>query len=210
MKICAQAGPLLDDYVDGELTADDTAAVQAHIESCAACRQTEAELRALRARTAELPDAIEPPRDLWKSIAQRIEEGAGPSNVVEAPFNRPAARRSSWRRVLPIAAALLVTVAGLSIYYTMHHARSGAAYLAAESEYVSARAELLAAIDERKDSLTPETLVAVEENLRVIDQAVSEIRAAMATDPQDPRLADMLMATREKEMDFLQQVVRIP
>ena len=212
MRTCAQIEPLLDDYADDVLAADDAAAVDAHLKSCTACGQAVAALRGLMARTGELPESIAPSHDLWYGIAERIaspvaDEG-GASNVTKVSFGRQGAPRHVWRRALGIAAALLLTVVGL--YYGVYRAGSGSPYLAAEGDYVQARADLLAAIDERKESLAPETLAAVEENLQVIDQAVSEIRVAMDNNPQDARLAGMLVATREKEMDFLQQVVRIP
>ena len=59
------------------------------------------------------------------------------------------------------------------------------------------------------DSLPAETLATLEENLLVIDEAVQGIRAALDSDPGNPSLVRLLLATRQKEMDFLGTMVRL-
>jgi anti-sigma factor RsiW len=81
-------------FVDGELDAETTAAVAAHLETCAACRaQAEAE-RGLSARLRSLPAP-----DLPAGLEARVRAQAR---------RRPVVVRAAARWVLPLAAALVV------------------------------------------------------------------------------------------------------
>jgi len=62
-----RAGRLLSAYVDSELTAAETRAVQAHLLDCAACRDAYENLRAARDLLAGLPPA-EPEGEFWAAI----------------------------------------------------------------------------------------------------------------------------------------------
>ena len=80
-------------FVDGELDAETTAAVAAHLETCAACRaQAEAE-RGLSARLRSLPAP-----DLPAGLEARVRAQAR---------RRPVAVRAAARWALPLAAALV-------------------------------------------------------------------------------------------------------
>ncbi|MGB2869241.1 MAG: FecR domain-containing protein [Bacteroidota bacterium] len=63
---------LLDDYVDGILSADDMQEVRLHLQSCSECSEEIAQLRSLLATASTLPRVIVPPRDLWSGISDRI------------------------------------------------------------------------------------------------------------------------------------------
>lgn len=62
-----RAGRLLSAYVDSELTAAETRAVQEHLLDCAACRDAYENLRAARELLAGLPP-VEPPAEFWAGI----------------------------------------------------------------------------------------------------------------------------------------------
>jgi hypothetical protein len=81
-------------FVDGELDAEVTASVAAHLESCAACRaQAEAE-RGLRARLRSLPTP-----DLPAGLEARVRSQTR---------RRPVVSRAVVRWALPLAACLVV------------------------------------------------------------------------------------------------------
>lgn len=207
---CEEAIDRLDEYVDGTLPERDLHEVELHLHGCAGCREEERLLRSLLAQAAALPRAIEPPRDLWPAIANRIAEGAA----------RP--RAGSWWAPMALAvAAVLVMALAATLLRRQGPSRSPAALVPAletvsmrpigdaEADYERATAALLAALDERRGSLSPETLAAVERNLAVIDQAMDEVRAALRQDPGSPQLARMLAATHRKKVDVLQRVVKL-
>jgi hypothetical protein len=79
----------------------------------------------------------------------------------------------------------------------------------AERDYERATAELMAALDTRRASLSPETSASIDENLRVIDQALAEIRAALEKDPASLRLGRMLTSTHEKKIETLRRVLKL-
>jgi anti-sigma factor RsiW len=66
--MCEEIRKLLDDFVDGTATAEDSAAFRAHTASCAACAAELAALKSLRNVTASLSREIEPEADLWSEI----------------------------------------------------------------------------------------------------------------------------------------------
>src|SRR5205823_3753210 len=61
----------LSEYVDGELDSAETAALEAHLETCGRCYATVGELRLVVARAKSLPDTP-PANDLWAGIANEI------------------------------------------------------------------------------------------------------------------------------------------
>ena len=70
-----RAGRLLSAYVDSELTAAETRAVQEHLLDCAACREAYENLRAARELLAGLPPA-EPPAEFWAGVRGPVMRAA--------------------------------------------------------------------------------------------------------------------------------------
>ncbi len=207
---CEEAIDRLEEYVDGTLPERDLHEVELHLHDCAGCREEERLLRSLLTQAAALPRGIEPPRDLWPAIADRIAAGAA----------RP--RAASWWAPMALAvAAVLVMALAATLLHRQGPPRSPAALVPvletvstrpigdAEADYERATAALRAALDERRGSLSPETLAAVERNLAVIDQAMAEVREALRKDPGSPQLTRMLAATHRKKVDVLQRVVKL-
>lgn len=82
-----------------------------------------------------------------------------------------------------------------------------AAFRPAEQEYQKAITELQAALQARRGQLAPQTVATIEANLRIIDQAIRESRAALAADPNRPELARMLSKAYDTKLDVLRQAV---
>jgi anti-sigma-K factor RskA len=221
---CDEVDLLLDEYVDGTLAAGVAREVTDHLAACAACRRGEARSRALVRRTRDLPRSIEPRRDLWDGIEASIRTGDSEATTTG---RRRAGLTGPWSR-LALAAATLVLVAGTALLVGLRLGRSTAGKGTAPSgpgvaaavagldleqvgcEYDRARGQLLAVLDARRGSLTPATVEVVERNMRVIDHAVRDIRAALAESPGDQALGQLLLATYRREIDLLQQVTRLP
>ena len=79
--VCASGVELLMDYLEGELSAEVRAAIDAHVAGCARCvafvdtyRATPEILR--RATVASLPGDLE--AELMRAVRGRFGEGAGP------------------------------------------------------------------------------------------------------------------------------------
>jgi anti-sigma factor RsiW len=62
----------------------------------------------------------------------------------------------------------------------------------------------------RRDVLDPKTVAIVERNLRIIDSAITESRAALARDPNSALLTDRLNNVLGSKVDLLRTVAFIP
>ena len=74
-----------------------------------------------------------------------------------------------------------------------------------EAQYASATAELSAELAKAKNRLDPATYAVIERNLRVIDSALVESRRALASDPRNQVLEQLVVATWRQKMDFLRR-----
>lgn len=215
----------LDDWVANELPDEDRQAVEFHLAVCGDCR-TEAEaLRALLEDVATLPLEMAPGRDLWAGIAARIEPQA---DVV--PIS--SARRWKAPRWLAMAATV-VGVAISSSLITMKVMENRApepvasapvqgvaapstatptalvAFKPAEQDYEVAIADLERVLTARRATLAPETVKTLETNLRIIDEAIRQSRAALVQDPNSRELTDMLADAYGQKLNVLQQAVEL-
>ncbi len=81
---------------------------------------------------------------------------------------------------------------------------------ATEAEFSRAAENLLAALEAQRDRIPPETLSLVEENLRAINEAISETHRAMESDPDNARLGRLMRAMYHTKMRLLQGAAEIP
>ena len=83
------------------------------------------------------------------------------------------------------------------------------AFEPAEREYQAAIDDLAALLRSRRARLAPETVATLERNLRIIDQAIAESRAALMKDPDSRELAQMLSGVYDTKVKMLQQAVEL-
>jgi hypothetical protein len=206
---------LLSDLADGELGSEHRASALAHVEACPQCRRELEAIRSIKADLAALPKEQAPARDLWPGIRGRLEASARSKVDLRAAEVIPVGTR---RRLVPLAvAAGLVLVAGASILFSQrtahratperaHRGETHALEIApGEKEYGRALEELRRDFDQRRSELRPETVEVVEQNLRLIDQAIVRTREALATDPGSPDLTLLLSSAYEMEIELLRQ-----
>lgn len=197
----------LDDYIDDELSVKDARLVAAHLDECEVCRAEEHALRQLVERARSLPKSVMPRRDLWNGIEAQIE-----GRVVA--FETRSARRFSsrvWAPLMSFAAAVAV-VATLVFSRDIDDAFTPPVVqenpvLAGELEYMAAKEALLTELASTGDSLSPEIVATVEDNLRIIEDAVLQLRTALADEPNNPQLERLLVATYKSQVELLQQAV---
>lgn len=218
---CAEVDDRLDDYLDGAQSEAEFQELELHLQGCEACREQERRLRSLLAQAAALPRELAPARDLWPDIEKRL----GRRNLLRFP-GTPGARRA-WLAAALAAAAALVVASGLALRSGVvppsRHVSSEpsgaprsvamstepADVLEAEREYAKAASVLLAALDSRRERLSPETMATVERDLQVIDEALADIRKALEKDPSSGALNHLLASTHQRKVKVLQQVVRL-
>ena len=216
---CQELDVRLDEWLDGLLSPPLAAEVEAHLASCAACRESARKLRQLLAHATALPRSVAPPRDLWPGIESRVAP-SGWSRLLA--WDNPTLLAAA-AVVVGLLAVVLVnrspgTVRTVEIPVanpaTLAQVSAGTAVddpvlAQAERDYETAANTLLAALQQRRRALTPQTIAGVQQNLQVIDRALVEVRQALARDPRNPELNRMLVATHRKKVDVLQRVVRL-
>lgn len=214
---------LLDDYVTGELTEDARALVTEHVAGCELCSAEVESLKDILARAAELPKSIDPPADAWSNIRQAIERDA---EVLE---RAPVAK--AWWRPLTAAAAVLVVAAvsstatylyvtrdqgGVTASQTTAAARpagetpaSLAAFTIEENNYLRTASILQELLDSQQGMLAPETVAQLKASLRTIDEAILEARNALARDPANKVLIEMLSSSYRQKVDLLRRTTEM-
>ena len=215
---CEELRDRLDDWVDGALPTPQAREVEAHLAVCPSCRRDESELRQLLAHAAALPRSVAPSRDLWPAIAGRIErERAWPWRLAWGPVALAAAAAlvialATWAVLRPATGSVHtveIPARTTPSPVAAESTRIDPALLAAERDYELAANALLAALQARRNELSPETLTIVERNVAVIDVALAEVRRALEVDPANPELSRMLVATHRKKLDALRRVMRL-
>jgi anti-sigma factor RsiW len=199
----------LNDLADDTLSAADRLGVEAHVSSCAPCRDTVESLRVLRAGLRALPRDVAPPTHVLAAVHARIESVDPP-----AWYARP--------RLLAAAAVALMVVSSAATALVLRGGADASAPQAAaveaarpagttrpvaagglERSYEDAIAELQRTFALQRADLAPETLQVVETSLVVIDGALAEARAALEADPANAGLADLVRAGYERKLDLL-------
>ncbi len=159
------------------------------------------------AAASELPTEISPDRDLWPGIA----EGIAPQ------------RRSRWMPMLAQAAVVVLLVGASSgvTFLAMKDDQQPAQVImpdllfeptafssgyALGAEYLEARSEIAAQLDEELARLSPRTRADVEENLRLIRAAIAEINAALEEEPTNALLQELLLDAYQDELAMMHQV----
>jgi Putative zinc-finger len=226
---------VLSDYLDDDLDPQARAAVDAHLAGCEPCRSTLADLTALRGAATAWRDAeAAPSADLWPGIAARLAgpRELAPAGAPPAATSGPriAWYRRRWSVGLPelaLAATLMAALGGTLLWPRLTPAppaADGATPIIAEAEafdggdgrvtpvnfadaqYDAAVVDLERVLREQRDRLDPRTVVVLERNLRVIDDAIRDAREALATDPlRNAHLA----GARQRKLDLLRRAALI-
>lgn len=189
----------------------------------------DAESDELSRRLAELPASLEPARDLWPEVAARLE----PRDRKVVPLTAwrrvrriasQAASRPMWGQAL--AAGVGLVVGALLTYLALSGADAGPgvegdpstgtgdgrlvasaqAIDEAEVQFLRAKEELWLAVFARRDELSPEAWEMVQQNLRILDGAVEDLRSALGEDPENPELHQRILANQRRSLDLLQEV----
>ncbi len=169
------------------------------------------ELARLLERASDLPKSQEPRRDLFRGIENRIGQAEQQPSTsrwsLATLFPRPLAAAG--------VAALLVAMTAVGVLWVVQPlgAPSSDLEMAAIAERLRARdgvagvhQSVVAILEARRADLAPETVAAVEENLRSIDRAIAEIHLALESNPNHHRLNFLLAEAYGREADLLERL----
>ena len=206
----------LNDYIDGALSESALQRVHAHLLECGACAQQVEQLTALKAGLAGLPSDIVPERDLRPDIWRQID------HPVVADIGQTR-RRALWsvRYRLAAAAVVLIVASSAVTLMIVQSQRSGSFEpggsdvrlvglnsRALERQYSEEVHELELVLRKSRGALAPETVKILEDNLRIIDNAIREAKAALASDPQSDMLVDLLRSAYERKLELLRHAAK--
>src|SRR5262245_48778359 len=215
------------DYVDETLGAAERAEVERHLASCGECRALVADLREIR-RVAGSLDLREPPVRAWGRIERAIrlegEHSAEQASRVQGLLRSKAV----WTWMAAAAVLVLAVVTGLR--YTPRSATTGPATTQAgatngqvRGDAAQVEAELRQASEHYENAikgleqianaeqgeLDPRTAATLQKNLSVIDQAISESRAALRAEPTSEPAQQSLIDSFKTKMALLQDTVAL-
>ena len=205
---CEQFDEQLNDYVDGARAADVPVdnrrrAFEAHLAGCPRCQALVADFGSIRRTTATLEEHVPPPR-VWAKIASSVEEDG---------------RRFRFAAWMPaaVAASLVLLIAGAWLSWTPRESAGPEPQAAAPAEpigpaeqpYEQAIAGLQQLADSQDAALDPDTRAVLKENLAVIDRAIIESRAALASDPASALAEESLLEALDTKVALLQDTVAL-
>ena len=216
----------LSEYLDDELPPRERAELERHLLGCAECSGTLAELRRVVARAHAL-ESTGPAGDLWPGIAARI--GATPTSRTEGRWSAGAQGRFTFSLPQLLAAGIaLMVLSGGSVW--LLHPGSAATPVASVSpqppadsglgtpvswqrraapRYDAAVADLERVLAEGRGRLDTTTVRVLEQNLRVIDQAIEQARRAVAADSANAYLNSHLAETMRRKLELLRQAASL-
>jgi hypothetical protein len=204
------------DAADGSLAPEQQATVAEHLAQCAPCADDVARVRNLMTRVRETPPDLDV--DLWPDIRSRIER----EKIVQLSATTgemPVVRRRparSWLALaaVGVAAALILFVAlpisheGESGSRTAADAMSSEVQLVVDStrEYEREATILLNELELRRAMIRPQLRSSLDHDLRAIDDAILELKEAIARDPNNPALRRLLASSYKQKVDLLKRV----
>ena len=206
----------LSEYLDRELASAERIELESHLKTCAVCRVTLEELRAVVAQAGRLEDR-EPDADLWSGVRAAI----GGRQVIAIDSRRKPSRRFSFSlSQLVAAAATLVLVSGGAAWLLFEPASGQGTEVQAgvpprlEAQPVSfdrkgradsAITELERILQDESGRLDTATVRILTQNLALIDRAIGQARKALESDPSNPYLNDHLARTMRKKIEVLRR-----
>ena len=225
---CRDAESLLHDALDAPLPPADAAALAAHLDTCAACRDLEADLALMRDATRALDRPIVPAR-AWTRLSTQLEREGLIASASAATRSRTSWRGDAW---MVVAASLLAGVGAALLWRaseraappipnavatpptTPGNARDPHAVEAIEIElrvaaehYEKAIAALEALVAEDRTQIDPAVAQVVERNLRLIDTAIADSRKALQGQPVSLVAQATLFDAYRQKVSLLQDLI---
>jgi hypothetical protein len=166
----------------------------------------------------DLPQGIEPGRDLWPQIEAQI---AGRGGAVRAVGPAGAARRTGAAARAYLAAAAMVACVAVGVWIgrsglpgagspLAQGSRASSATLqtawVTDPRYQREHRELMRALGTQLAALPPASRAKVMASLATIRQAKQELESALGKDPGNALLQELLVNTYQDEMRVLTDV----
>ena len=228
----------IQELIDGTIGAIRRAELERHLAECADCRAFLADMQAIH-ETAGTLDELEPPDGVWLQIAGRLrQEGRVQLPPVPAARPSRSSRYAMLAIAATLVLAVGGSIVALLVQYrsnrsvppptvaTRAAAPAGnanadidvesveAEFRLAEQHYQNAIAKLeqAARLDQAgrdENTLDPQTAAMLQKNLQVIDQAISESREAVRSEPRSAAARDSLFDALRRKVALLQDTIAL-
>jgi anti-sigma factor RsiW len=209
-------------YADGTLAQEQRESVEAHLAACMSCAGDVARITNLMKHIHETPApaAAAPLDELWPSIRARIEQTKVVPLAADAPpvsIPRAASRRMRWTASIGVLAAAtiiaVVAVRGRRVDVgdsVVAGPNDTSAALIAVVDSAHAYEEearmLLDRLELQRAMLRPDAAKALDHDLHVVDVAIAELKDAVARDPNNPALRQLLATSYRQKVDLLKRI----
>ena len=170
-------------------------------------------MQRLLERARALSRESQPGRDLWSGIENRIRaqsaqhaESTASKWTLVGVFPRPALSAALGLALVATTALATLWLAQPSLPSADVEVLRLANELRERDGVGNVHQSLLAILDTRRADLPAEALVALEDNVRRIDQALAELNVALRQHPGHPELSFLLAETYQREADLLERM----
>jgi hypothetical protein len=227
---CTQYLESIHELTDGTIGPIRRAELERHLAECPSCRALADDLRRIQEAAASL-DTLAPPDGVWLQIAGRLrQEGRGAAPPVEPPRHHYVLVALAAMLLMAVGASMVVLVPQFRAHNAGGQARAadepgnaagGDAVQSVEEEFRLAEQHYQNAIskleqaarldqaDSTPGAIDPQTAAMLQKNLRVIDQAIAESRAALGTEPQSAPARDSLFDALKRKLVLLQDTIAL-
>lgn len=207
---------------DGTMDPARSGTAAAHTRVCVDCATDIARIRMLMARTR---DASAPPEaldELWPAIRSRLDARKVVSIAAGAPDAAPVVprrTRHAFRAGLLGAAAAAAAVV-ITLLPVRQRNRAGddaggrqrqdktppfVAVVDSARSYEAEARSLLDRLELQRAVIRPEAARLLERDLRSVDVAIAELKDAIARDPNNPTLRQLLASSYRQKIDLLRR-----
>jgi anti-sigma factor RsiW len=207
---------------DGTMDDERRAVIAAHLASCWNCKSDVAHLTKSMDVLRRVSEPVAQLDALWPAIHDRIEQGKVVSLALPAspaPDAAPTAprRKFSWLWLAPVGVAAAVVIALFALpgkrsaderQTTAMVADTGATLVSVvDSSYAYEREAqaLLDKLELQRALLRPDAAQTLDHDLHVVDVAIAELKDAVARDPANPALRQLLAASYRQKVDLLKR-----
>jgi anti-sigma factor RsiW len=207
---CFEYDLQIDDYVDGTLSGERVAALEAHLATCSRCRAVAADFRTLRS-TASTLERRTPPPEVWTRVAAAIHES--PEQTSWLSWMAPG---FAWRSV--VAAAVIVAVLATGTWFSWREATdtrrmaatAGISTASAESRGVEQAmrtqiSDMEKTVKNTSAVLPSETQAAYQQAGAVIDDALTR----RASEPPSEVTQQSLLELLQSKLTLLQEMIAL-
>lgn len=209
---CHDCQPLLSASVDEWLRSGERAAVDAHLRTCAECRALSEDLATIRAAANSLEPLV-PPARVWHQLSAATEKRSHWGSFRVGWFG--------WRELTAVAMTAVIAAGLWRVGALLQPADPTFTVPVAdatpvadpesdpEAHYTVAIARLEEVTRADRDVLDQETAGVMNAGLMVIDDAITESRAALQAEPQSESAQESLFAALRRKVAVLQEMLAL-